>query len=136
MKLTKTCAGLPASSHPFYICHCITHDYALDTKVARRIDELYNMREKLKHFYGDSLEYGEAYLVDNVFNLVAKIDFMDIEGAYDVLEEALYDMRYQMRESMITKLIIPKLGYEAPVELIIADVFEDMDVEIVLCVEV
>lgn len=130
----------------YYLAHCITADFSLGAGLAKKIDQVYNMKEKLDYFYpylpftdkdGDS-QVGKALLIDNVFNLVTK-KRPDKKAKYKRLYTTLEDMREKMEHRLITKIAIPKLGCGhdkmewGRVREIIEEVFEDSDVEILIC---
>lgn len=137
----------------YHLAHCITGGCSLGVGLAKHFDNVYNMRRKLIHNYGwENVEVdmkgnievdlkdfvGEALLIDNVFNLVLKKDITK-KPKYKKLRRCLLDMAEQMENLMITKLAIPKLacGHEGleweRVREIIEEVFEDADVEILVC---
>ena len=127
----------------YYLAHCISGDYALGAGIAKQFVEVYNMRFKLhKNFPipdGDKFaNVGEALLVDNVFNLVTKARCFH-KPTYDTLYDTLVDMRDQCEELDITKLAIPYIGCGLDrlqwdnVKDVIEDVFEDTDIEILVC---
>lgn len=129
----------------YYLAHCITGDCSLGVGLAKHFDNVYNMRRKLIHRYGwENIEedlkgfVGEAFLIDNVFNLVLKKDISK-KPKYKKLRRCLLDMAGQMEDLLITKIAIPKLacGHEGleweRVRKIIEEVFEDTDVEILVC---
>lgn len=127
----------------YYLAHCISGDYALGAGIAKKFDEVYNMRFKLHKNYaiadGKKFDHvGRALLVDNVFNLVTKQRCFH-KPTYDDLYETLVDMREQCEEFDITKLAMPligcgldKLEWEQ-VKDIIEDVFGETDIEILIC---
>ena len=127
----------------YYLAHCISGDYALGAGIAKQFVEVYNMRFKLhKNFPipdGEkSANVGEALLVDNVFNLVTKARCFH-KPTYDTLYDTLVDMRDQCEDLDITKLAIPYIGCGLDrlewdyVKDVIEDVFEDTDIEILVC---
>ena len=127
----------------YYLAHCISGDYALGAGIATQFVEVYNMRYKLHSQYPipDGEKYanvGKALLVDNVFNLVTKARCFH-KPTYDSLYETLVDMKDQCEEWDITKIAIPYIGCGLDrlewdkVRDIIEDVFEDTDVEILVC---
>lgn len=139
MKITYERGLLINALQGFYLCHCITSDFIAMTDTTEDIFRAFNMREKLLHIHGNGV-VGEAFLVDNVFNLITIDMFSDEETEdelYKALEEALFDMRYQMRENMITNLALsqadffPDISWENA-KAIIEHVFEDMDVNILV----
>lgn len=123
----------------YYLAHCISADFALGAGIAKTFDKVYNMRFKLFRDY-DGYEYdgGDALLVDNVFNLVTKPKCYH-KPTYESLRESLEVMKHIMEVSAITKLAIPKLGCGLDrlswdeVYDIICEVFEDTDVDILVC---
>lgn len=128
----------------YYLAHCISGDYSLGAGIAAQFVDVYNMRYKLHRHYpipdGEKFaNVGKALLVDNVFNLVTKARVFH-KPTYDDLYETLMDMKEQCIEWDIDKLAIPKLGCGLDrldwllVKDIIEDVFEDMDIEILVCV--
>lgn len=57
----------------YYLAHCISADFALGAGIAKKFDEVYNMKFKLFKNYDDNYDNfefdgGEALLIDNVFN--------------------------------------------------------------------
>lgn len=124
----------------YYLAHCITADFSLGAGVARKIDSIFNMKEKLYKFFTPDAKYylGDALLVDNVFNLVTKMSPIK-KAKYKKLHAALIDMRDQMQDNMITKVAIPRLGCDhegmnwEKVREIIEEVFRDTNVEILVC---
>lgn len=128
----------------YYLAHCISCDYALGAGIAKQFDDVYNMKNKLHHQFpipiGEKFAHlGEALLIDNVFNLVTKRKCYQ-KPTYSDLYVALEDMYYQIEEKEITKLAIPligcgldKLQWEK-VKEDIEEIFEDYDIDILVCV--
>lgn len=123
----------------YYLAHCISADFALGAGIAKTFDEVYNMRFKLFRAYDDYVyECGDALLVDNVFNLVTKPKCYQ-KPRYDAIQEALDAMKHIMAINATTKLAMPKIGCGldrcewSKVYDIICEVFEDTDVEILIC---
>lgn len=123
----------------YYLAHCISADFALGAGIAKVFDNVYNMKFKLYRSY-DNYEYngGDCLPVDNVFNLVTKKKCWH-KPTYDSLREALEMMREQLEFLGATKLAMPWIGcgldklQRDNVYDIICEVFEDMDIEIVIC---
>lgn len=123
----------------YYLAHCISADFALGAGIAKTFDKVYNMRFKLFRDY-DGYEYdgGDALLIDNVFNLVTKSKCYH-KPTYESLRESLEVMKRIMEVSAITKLAMPKIGCGLDrlswpeVYDIIWEVFEDTDVDILIC---
>ena len=123
----------------YYLAHCISADFALGAGIAKAFDAVYNMRFKLFRRYPDyEYHYGDAILIDNVFNLVTKRKCWH-KPTYESLRESLEMMREQLEFLDATKLAMPWIGCgldklnKDQVYDIICEVFEDMDIEIVIC---
>lgn len=127
----------------YYLAHCISGDFSLGAGIAKQFDEVYNMRFKLFRDYpfevNEKYGYvGKALLVDNVFNLVTKPRHYHHPN-YDTLLDTIIDMRDQCENLNITKLAMPKIGSGLDrldwekVKEIIQDVFDDSDIEILIC---
>lgn len=143
MNYIETTGDLFAVPQGYYLAHCISGDFTLGAGIAKRFDEVYNMRFKLFRDYPfeEDEKYGyvgKALLVDNVFNLVTKPKRYH-RPDYDTLLDAIIDMRDQCENLDIAKLAMPKIGSGLDrldwvrVKEIIQDVFEDSDIEILIC---
>lgn len=123
----------------YYLAHCISGDFALGAGIAKTFDNVYNMRFKLfKRYNNYTYTKGTALIVDNVFNLVTKAKYWH-KPTYQSVEEALEMMKDQCEYLNITKLAMPKiasgldkLSWDTVYE-IICEVFEDTDIEIMIC---
>lgn len=123
----------------YYLAHCISADFALGAGIAKVFDNVYNMKFKLYRSY-DNYKYhgGDALPIDNVFNLVTKQKCWH-KPTYNSLRESLEMMKEQLEFLGVTKLAMPKIASGLDrldwnrVYDIICEVFEDMDIEIVIC---
>ena len=123
----------------YYLAHCISADFALGAGIAKKFDEVYNMRFKLFREYDMySYEGGDALPIDNVFNLVTKKKCYH-KPTYDSVREALECMKGQIEMLYITKLAMPRIASGLDrldwdqVYDIICEVFEDTNVDILIC---
>lgn len=144
MTIIETQKDLFTVPQGYYLAHCISGDYALGAGIAKKFDEVYNMRFKLHRDYAipegkKFANIGRALLVDNVFNLVTKERCFH-KPTYDTLYDTLVDMREQCEDFGITKVAMPRiaagldrLNWEK-VKDVIDDVFKDTDIEILVCV--
>ena len=139
MTITTVNKDLFTMAQGYYLAHCISADFALGAGIAKTFDSVYNMRFKLFRNY-DNYEFhgGDALLIDNVFNLVTKQKCWH-KPTYESLEESLEMMKEQLDFLGATKLAMPKIasGLDrlnwSQVYDIICEVFDDMDIEIVIC---
>lgn len=143
MNYIETKGNLFSVPQGYYLAHCISGDFALGAGIAKQFDEVYNMRFKLFKNYpfemGEKYGYvGKALLIDNVFNLVTKPKCYH-KPSYDTLLDTIIDLSDQCKKLNITKLAMPKIGSGLDkldwekVKEIIQDVFEDSDIEILVC---
>lgn len=139
MTITTVKKDLFTMPQGYYLAHCISADFALGAGIAKTFDTVYNMRHKL---FKDRPNYvyngGDAILIDNTFNLVTKAKYWH-KPTYDSMREALEMMREHLEFMDVTKLAMPRVGCGLDrlqwnqVYDIICDVFNDMDIEIVIC---
>lgn len=127
----------------YHLAHCINGNYTLGAGIAREFADRMNMQNCLKWTYpiaeGEQAKYiGKALLVGNVFNLVTKAYHYD-KPTYESLYSALKDMRHQCEVLGITHLAIPKIGCGLDrldwdkVSAMIKEVFDDLDINILVC---
>jgi len=137
MILKKEQRDLFSVPHGYYFAHCISGDFALGAGIAVKFNELYNMRKKLKNTV-DYIPDNCAILIDNVFNLVTKRKCYH-KPTYASLRESLEDMIETIETLEIEKIAMPQIGCGLDkldwniVKEIIEDVFEDIDIEILVC---
>ena len=139
MTITTEKRDLFTMPQGYYLAHCISADFTLGAGIAKVFDSVYNMRFKLFRNY-DNYEYdgGDALLVDNVFNLVTKRKCWH-KPTYESLRESLEMMKEQLDFIGANKLAMPRIasGLDrlewSKVYEIICEVFDDMDIEIVIC---
>lgn len=125
-------------SNEYYIAHSISGDYSLGAGVAKKINRKYAMSYKLEAFYPNKKNKNCALLIDNVFNLVTKKTLFD-KPTYDTVKNALKDMKKQCIKQNIKKIAMPHISCGMDglswklVKPIIYEVFEDTDIEILIC---
>lgn len=139
MKITIEKKDLFTVPQGYYLAHCISADFALGAGIAKKFDEVYNMRFKLFREYDMyTYEGGDALLIDNTFNLVTKPKCYH-KPRYESIEAALETMKDIMEMNATAKLAMPKIGCGLDrcewdkVYDIICKVFENTDVEILIC---
>lgn len=139
MTITTEKRDLFTMPQGYYLAHCISSDFALGAGIAKTFDSVYNMRFNLFRNYPDyKYNGGDALLIANVFNLVTKDKYWH-KPTYESVRCALEMMKEQMDFVGATKLAMPKIAAGLDrlewqkVYDIICEVFEDTDVEIVVC---
>ena len=139
MNITIVKRDLFTMPQGYYLAHCINASFELGAGIAKAFNSVYNMRSKLLKRHRNYVYHGgDALLVDNVFNLVTKNTRWD-RPTYDSLRESLKMMKEYMDFLEVTKIAMPKiccgldrLSWDDVYE-IIYEVFEDTDVDIVIC---
>ncbi len=139
MTITTEKRDLFTMPQGYYLAHCISSDFALGAGIAKTFDSVYNMRFKLFRNYPDyKYNGGDALLIANVFNLVTKDKYWH-KPTYKSVREALEMVKEHMDFMGETKLAMPKiasgldkLSFDKVYE-IICDVFNDTEIEIVIC---
>lgn len=132
-------------SNDYYLAHCISADYALGAGIAVEFNKRFDMRRKLRENVPDYWEYmklynlqGECILIERVLNLVTKEKYFH-KPTYKSMKQALNMMKKVCRANHITKVAMPIIGCGLDrlkwdkVSKIIKDVFEDTDIEILVC---
>lgn len=136
--LKETRADLLSVSNEYYIAHSISGDFTLGAGVAKQIDKKFNIKHKLKAYYGDHETKSKAILIDNVFNLVTKPTRYD-KATYSNLTKALKDMKGQAILLNISKIAMPRIssGMDGlkwlKVKSIVIDTFKDTNIEVLVC---
>lgn len=135
-----------AVSDEYYLVHCISADFALGAGIAVEFNKRFDMRRKLISRYPEYSQYMKQYriqggciLIDRVFNLVTKERYFQ-KPTYKSLRQALTVMKKQCVSQGIYKIAMPKIGCGLDrlqwekVSKIVQEIFNDTDMEIVVCV--
>ena len=150
MKIIEIKQDLFTMSSDYALAHCISADFKLGAGIAKKFNELFDVRQRL--FYlcdgdyikdwddgvkGDCLVIG---VIDDptIFNLITKRNYWD-KPTLQTIENALKKMKIVCDVIGIEKVAMPRIGCGldkqnwSDVKLLIEKVFEDTDIEIVVC---
>jgi O-acetyl-ADP-ribose deacetylase (regulator of RNase III) len=136
MKFEEKKTNLFNVGKEYTLAHCISSDYALGAGIAVEFSKKYHLKNKLKQI-GSSI-YPDCIYIDGVFNLVTKKKYWN-KPTYDNLQKTLYMMKEKAIEFNITKIAMPKIGCGLDrlswpqVREIIEEVFQNTDIEILVC---
>lgn len=148
MKLTIEHRDLFTVPNEYFLCHCVSSDFALGAGIAKKFAEL-GVRNELKAyaaFLGGSMWHGKGYCIHTLsptphgaFNLVTKERF-NHKPTLESLKQALQDMANDdwLYESS-AKIAMPKIGCGldklqwSDVERIIHEIFDETNLEILVC---
>lgn len=131
----------------YTLCHCISKDCALGKGIAKTFAKKYpDMRDRLKtivicngYSVGDAILYENNIFKNDVINLITKEKYWH-KPTYDTLRQALVSCKTICRQNNITRLAMPMIGCGLDrlkwnkVSKIIQEVFDDMSIEILVCI--
>jgi len=122
----------------YCLVHCISSDLAMGAGIAVKFQEKYNLRQKIRKNNKDGITYPNVYLIGNIFNLVTKELYWH-KPTYENFKITLQMMKHMCGWNGIKYLAMPKLGCGldrlswVKVKETIEEVFDDMDIEILVC---
>ena len=128
-------------SEDYYLVHCISADFGMGRGIVVEFNKRFDMKNKLQKKYGSYLQRytnGDCILEDKVFNLVTKPQYWS-KPTYSSMRNALISMKDKCKEYKITRVAMPIIGCGldrlewSKVSEIIKEVFEDTDIEILVC---
>lgn len=135
----------------YWLAHCVSADFRLGRGIAIEFDKRFDLRKKLREKYPNYLDYyihdrvtdAECLVVDRVFNLVTKPLYYH-KPSYTTMRDALIEMRELCLSPFfdVRKIAIPKIGCGLDrldwgrVSEIIRCVFDETDIEILICIKV
>lgn len=145
MEIEVRQADLFTVPEDYYLCQCISADFAMGKGIAVEFNKRFDMRNKLRKEYGSFLKEwdesqikGACILEGRVFNLITKREFSH-RPVYSAMTGALDCMRKIVLKEHITKIAMPKIGCGLDrlnwirVEYLIEKIFHNTDIEILVC---
>lgn len=145
MQYREEVRDLFSVSDDYHLAHCISEDFALGAGIAVEFNKRFDMRRKLNEEFPDFSDYmnhyrlqGECILIDKVLNLVTKQKYY-YKPTYKSMRQALQFMKRVCEANNIHKVAMPLIGSGLDklqwdkVSKIIQDVFENTDIEILVC---
>lgn len=134
-----------AVSEDYHLAHCISADFGMGKGIVIEFNKRFDMKRKLQSKYPDFLNEWHyrkwsfnCILEDRVFNLITKERYFH-KPTYDSLYGAVNLMRFISTKNGITKIAMPIIGCGLDrlqwnkVSEIIKEIFEDTDIEILVC---
>ena len=136
----------------YHLAHCISADFGMGAGIAVEFNKRFDMKNRLIDMFDGNVTHawdengkdnepqGACFKVDRVLNLVTKRNYW-LKPTYGTLTEALMSMKEICIEHDITKIAMPVIGCGLDrlkwdrVSETIKEVFEDTDIEILVCVK-
>lgn len=129
----------------YFLAHCISADFGMGKGIVIEFNKRFDMKRKLKSKYPDYLDKWvlgsqkfDCIMEGKVFNLITKERYFH-KPTYDSLSGAVILMRNLALKNNISKIAMPVIGCGLDrlcwdkVSKIIKIVFEDTDVEVLVC---
>ena len=125
----------------YYLAHCISADFGMGKGIVVEFNKRFDMKNKLQSKYPHFISQytgGNCLLEGRVFNLVTKPNYWS-KPTYKTLLTSLMCMKSLCLKNNVKKLAMPVIGCGldrlewCKVSDIIKEVFEDTDIEILVC---
>lgn len=129
----------------YYLAHCISADFGMGKGIVVEFNKRFDMKRKMQSKYPDYINEwhskgykGDCILEDRVLNLITKERYFH-KPSYNSLQIALESMYDICIEEGIKKIAMPIIGCGLDrlqwdkVSQIIQEVFDDTEVEILVC---
>lgn len=129
----------------YYLVHCISADFGMGKGIVTEFNKRFNMKKRLKSTYPnflnqwDNLNMNASCLkINNVFNLVTKRNYFN-KPTYKSITNALDLLKAECIKYNVNKLAMPTIGCGLDglqwnkVSNIIKNIFNDTDIEILVC---
>lgn len=151
MTLTEEKRDLFSVDDSYFVAHCISSDIKMGAGIAPLIDTAFGVKSRMERMYGDTIlrdfrkiEERDGYcgmciVVGRVLNLITKKNYWE-KPTYSSMRLALKRMRYECMANGISKVAMPRIGCGLDkldwgvVREMIIEVFDDTDIDILVCV--
>ena len=135
MEYSEIQCDLFAVDKEYFLAHCISSDAKMGAGIAVDFRKKFNLGQFQK---SAPYEIGSCELIGRVLNLITKKVYWG-KPTYETFTMAIKDMKRVALENGITKIAIPQIGAGldklswAKNRQIIKEVFQDTDIEILVC---
>lgn len=122
----------------YYLAHCISSDCAMGAGIAVQFQKKFNLRGKLLKYDENIRKHPTCILEGKVFNLITKEKYWH-KPTYNSLYSSLNIMKTIAKSNNIKYIAMPKIGSGldrlqwGKVREMIEDIFNDSDIEILIC---
>lgn len=131
----------------YYLAHCISADFGMGKGIVVEFNRRFNMKQILQTKYPDFLNQWShlnwtyhCLLEGRVFNLITKERYFH-KPTYETMYGALLTMKRLAEQNGVTKIAMPIIGCGLDrlnwdvVKYYVRRVFQDTDIEILVCKE-
>lgn len=138
MKIEEMRQNLFDLNVKYYLGHCISSDFAMGAGIAVEFEKRFNLRKEFAKYESNELKHPTCILQNAIFNLITKERYWH-KPTYETLREALEEMRRLAILNDISYIGLPRIGAGldqlewAKVRQIIKTVFQEDDIDIVIC---
>lgn len=132
-------------SEEYYLAHCISADFGMGKGIVVKFNKRFDMKRNLQRAFPDYINQwhhngwsSDCIMYGRVLNLITKERYFH-KPTYETLKGSLEVMKKISEQEEITKIAMPVIGCGLDrlewnkVKEIIKDVFEDTDIEILVC---
>ena len=129
----------------YYLAHCISADFGMGKGIVIEFNKRFDMKHKLQSCFDGYLDEfikndwkSDCLMMGRVFNLITKERYWQ-KPTYSTMRGALEMMRKLAVENNIKQIAMPIIGcgldrlHWDKVSTIIKEIFEDSDIEILVC---
>jgi Macro domain. len=138
MKYEETYKDLFTVSEEYYLAHCISSDAAMGAGIAVEFRKRFGLGSFQEHAKSNPYPIGTCQKVGRVLNLITKKVYYG-KPTYQTFEASIEDMKQVAMNNGINKIAMPQIGAGldrlswAKNREIIQNIFNDTDIEILVC---
>ena len=138
MQLIEAKQNIFNAPDDWYFAHCISRDATMGAGIAKEFVKRFPKLKILQKSPSYNSSVGTCMKVGRVFNLITKEKYWQ-KPTYNSLKHSLVALKIDLRLHKVDKLTMPRIGCGldrlewGKVKPIIEEVFEDMDIKIVVC---
>lgn len=131
-------ADLFQMDESYDLAHCISADAKMGAGIAVQFRQRFGLDALQEQARSQPLEIGACYRAGRTLNLVTKVKYWH-KPTYETLTASLASMKSVCEAEGLTRLAMPQIGCGLDrlkwdkVKQIIQEVFEETDIEIVVC---
>ncbi|WP_160680756.1 hypothetical protein [Clostridium sp. C8-1-8] len=123
----------------YYLVHCISADYKMDTIISEKLDKKFNLKSQFRSIEesGTYIKKGTSWIIGKTINLITKSKYYE-KTTYETIELTFSDMKETCQLENIKHLAIPLIVFKLEglslnmVRELINNTFRDTEFEILI----